>query len=361
MSTEPEQIDAIEPQQKPIIVKKTRGIILALLLLLIACTLALSIYNQQTIKVINNDILLQDKSLQTTTIAIDSLKNNFQQFKRNSHTQDQELFSEISYLIHMANYQLIINHDVSLALKTLTVAESEISSQNTNAFNDIKNSLTSTIKQLRTIPVLDTQALFSTINHLNDQIQSLSPLPMKPDISLQHTIDSVKSTNPVKPWYLQVWNNLKHVKDLFIIRHLDETNTLAISPETELAVKQTIAMQLALAQWGLIHRNHLIFEQALQNVIHTMKQYFAFSNVSSLLDQLNTLQKTDIQPPLPALNDLLRSLSNFKMDTTSESLPQIEPGKPRLPVTPKLQGKVVPEKSVSSPNNSPTSPTGIET
>ncbi len=242
-------------------------------------------------------------SLQQTT------QQQAEQLRLLQPTQMQKTLATISYLMHLANLQLTINHDPATALTTLILAQQQLNEDNNLSFSNLKQALNSDIAALRAVPSVDISTIFSDISNMNAQIQILSPLPEKPVISVQNTMNQIKSTGN-EPWYHRLIDGAKQVKTLFVVRHLDQENTPLIAPNQEMGIKQNGAIQLSIAQWALLHHHEKIYQSALQNVSQWLTQYFAFSDAKNpILNQLAALEKIQINPPLPSLNNTLSALS----------------------------------------------------
>ena len=221
----------------------------------------------------------------------------------------------------------MVKHNPTKALSTLTLAQNELASIHDASFTSFKNALNADITALQAAPVVPTTQLFSEIAAVNQSIEKLSPIPTQPDISLQKTINEIKSNDKPAPWYRRFLESLKQVKTLFIVRHLNQPNTPLILPAFEMSLKQNITTQLNMAQWALLHRNVAVYASALQSVSQWLTQYFALQpENAAILKQIADLQKVQINPTLPTLNNTLKALSEINIaSAVITSQPQVPP------------------------------------
>ncbi|GEM_PF-6276421 len=267
---------------------------------------------------------------------------NFQssmETKFNNQTQAQQLqllqnevvktqrtqSSELIYLVHLANMQLVIGHDPIAALKTLQFAQKQVPATQI-AFSNLLNT---DIAQLQSANTIDKNAIFSDIAALNQSIQALSAIPSAPVIKTEKTTPTDSNeTN----WRDRIVDQIKSIKNLFIIRQIKEPVTPLLDAQLEFAIKQNMYLQLSLAQWALMHHDEKVFQTSLQSVSNSLSTYFALTNETKpILDKITSLQKINIRPALPSLENTLMMLSQ----TDAGQLPQkpTQPQKQTVPDT----------------------------
>lgn len=210
--------------------------------------------------------------------------------------------SELTYLVHLANMQLVIGRDPVAAIKTLRLAEkglSPIQIGMTNALNE-------DIAQLQSVATVDKDSIFSSIALINRSIQSLTAIPSKPI----NAVEQKSAVTPVeKNWRDRITDQLASLKKLFIIRQVNESVRPLFDAQLEFSVKQNLYLQLSLAQWGLVHHNAKIYQTSLQIVYDDLTRYFSLTNETKpILDKIITLQKINVDPALPSLENTMMLL-----------------------------------------------------
>lgn len=266
---------------------------------------------------------------------ISALKNKIVQMEDSQHMQVQKTAAQVSYLVGLANLHLAVGHDLKTAGSTLTLAQQELASTQNPAFSNVKQALASDIAALSAAPDVHTHQLFAEIATINNDIQNLSSIPTQPAISLQNTIDKMKSTDANLPWYKRALESAKQLKNLFVIRHLDKPNTPILERNLEMDLKQTIAVQLNMTQWALLHRDATIYQSTLQTVSNDLTQYFSLSDAKNpIQNKLVELLKVQIDPQLPTLNNTMNALSAIKIETPQITAPtQATIQQPKIPST----------------------------
>lgn len=211
--------------------------------------------------------------------------------------------SELIYLVHLANMQLVIGHDPASALKTLQFAQKQVPATQI-AFSNLLNT---DIAQLQSAETIDKNAVFSDLSALNQSIQALSAIPSAPVIKAEKAMPADLTE---KNWHERIVDQIKSVKNLFIIRQVKEPVTPLLNAQLEFSIKQNMYLQLSLAQWALLHHNEKVYQTSLQSVSNSLSQCFALTNETKpILDKIASLQKINIRPALPSLENTLVMLS----------------------------------------------------
>lgn len=254
------------------------------------------------ISVLNFQSTLQNKWDNKTQVA--QLQQVQQQVAQSQKTQN----SEVLYLVHLANMQLIIGRDPAAALKTLQFAQKQIPPTHI-AFNNLINT---DIAQLQSVGSLDKNTIFAEIAAINQSIQQLPAIPSQPVNTVEKTIPT-QSTE--KNWRDRANDFFKSLKSLFIIRHVQEPVTPLLNAQLEFAIKQNLYLQLSLSQWALMHHDAKVYQTSLQTVSNALSQYFVLTDETKpILEKLATLQKINIHPVLPSLENTLVALSQMQVD-----------------------------------------------
>lgn len=321
--------------------------------------------NNQQFKTLS--MALNNNTTQQTQ-QIQALQKKISQLENNQHSQIQRTIAEISYLVHLANLNLVVGHNPTKALETLTLVQNELANINNDALVTFKNALNTDIAALQATPAVPTEQLFSEIATINQNIEKLSPLPTQPNISLKNMTDEMKSNDKSLPWYRRLLESLKQVKTLFIIRHLKEPNTPLVFPALEMTVKQNITTQLNMAQWALLHRDATIYVSALQMVSQWLSQYFSLQpGNDAILKQIDALEKVQIDVALPNLNNTLTALSQINTQVitnpvqppSTQAVPPVSnPTPPTLNPAPNQKNTTPNTPNTQAPKNNPS---GVET
>lgn len=243
-----------------------------------------------------------------------SLQNAMNALKKSSQQETQTKLAETAYLIRLANLQLTLNRDAPLAVKTLLIAQQQLSMISDFATSTLKRTLAADITALQAAPVVDTNGLISKLKEIDALEATLSTLPAKPTVSIQKTINDIKSVDVSLPWYQRIWESVKSLKSLFVIRHLDHSSVPLIDPNEVNALKFNIAMQLNIAQWAVLHKQQSVFQSSLTTISSWLLRYFPVSDLRNTIEnKINALEKIDIHPSFPTLLQTLTALRHVQM------------------------------------------------
>ena len=253
---------------------------------------------------------------QTQTRQIESLQKGLIKLQNSQQMEVQRRAAFVSYLIHLANLHLAINHDQKTALTTLQLALQQLTTSQNPAFSTLKQAISSDISALNAVPVVHTHQLFSEIAAINEAIQNLSPLPTQINAPAMNTAENIKTVDANLPWYKQAWESIKQLKTLFVIHHINQPAEPIVAPEQIQNVKQAILAQLNMAQWALLHHDNADYQTALKTVSTWLTRYFSLNDAKNpIQNQLAELIKIQIDPTLPSLNNTLNALSDIKIES----------------------------------------------
>lgn len=303
------------------------------------------------------------QQLKSQDSVINDLRNTVVTAQKYKPAETSSSLASIHFYIADANVSLTLNHDPKTAIQSLQSAEHIIASQSNTVFHALNKAIQADIQALQSVSIISISATYTDIETLKDDIVKLSSLPEKPDVPINNTIGNIKNTdNQTRPWHKRLLHSLQQVKNLFVIRHTDQTNVPLLDTQLEMMIKQNSVMQLNIAEWALLHRNQTVYQSALHNVSQQLLRYFSMTSSSlTLIAQLNTLQKLTVQPILPTLNNTLNALAEVKLSAIpdeSVQSPKIESPHPLL------QPKIFQQPTLKTPkkqpkNQNPT--TGVET
>lgn len=224
----------------------------------------------------------------------------------------QRLLSHVAYLLNLADLQLRINHNRDAGLKLLNEAATRLDKTSDVTLLPLKQAIKQDTHALHQTKHFNLDHLILQLDQINQSIQSLKLLGSK--IKQQHTQThhSDHQQNKHKTtWYQRLWDNTKHLKDLVVIRHRDQSLKPLLSPETAALLKASIQAKLMQAQWAAIHHQQALYQhsmtQALDLLNHFQHQQHALVTIKK---QLQALAKINIAPKLPSIQNALNALNN---------------------------------------------------
>lgn len=310
----------------------------------------------------NENLSLQNQK------SILQLKEDIKQLQT-AHAQNQAysvtnetLLAEVEYLVTIAYYSLLFETNTDVAISLLETADAKLRQSADLSLIELRKALANNIIQLKMIPKIDIPGLILRINALSDQINLLSQK------NIPVVIPKAESTSkPVKTWQQKLYATLEELKGLISIRRLHQPIKPLLSNEQQFYLLENIRLQLAQAQWAVLHRDQILYSQGLQRAGQLIHQYFPNAVEAIKLQQvIAELNSINLKPSLPDLTKTIeliqaaaKNLQNKNIQTPSVStnssiitnrpasnLPQNNPAPTYAPTNPN-------EKQVNIPNPIP--------
>lgn len=263
--------------------------------------------------------------------------------KKMLERSENSTLAEVSYLVQLANLNLIAGHDAESAKNLLKMAMEKVALKNDPAFSELQKSLESDVSRLSAIASFNIENTLIELGNVNQQIQALSIMP---NLAFKPASSNAPVEKVAEPWYKRFLQSFSGLKDLFVIRHVGANAIPLVSPGEEVYLKENIQNKLMLAQWAVIHQKPLIYQGNLKEVQAWLNLYFHNpKKTQPILAALLKLQGLNVRPDFPGLEATLKLLSQLKQNT---SRPEVMPRTPLpRPITPpsKLQEPANPEKT----------------
>lgn len=286
---------------------------------------------QQTIKT----------SLQQLDTKLDNTQQNVARLMASvNNNQQQSTLSQISYLINLANLQLNINHNIQSALHLLNLAQTKVDALDDPRLFALNKSLLSNIQTLKSAPTFSIAKLVADIDALSDKLKISKLMPDQDDLkkAQQQATQKAQAVNeqPDGKWYHRLWHHVSGVKNLVIIRHNQGTIKPLLGPEQQSLLKSMMQSKLTLAEFAAIMHNNTVFQKELSILKKWINTYYQESiNRAELLEDLNTIMQTNVDPKIPDINDTIAVLNqSINMAQESSTTP-----KPKQKDAPKPQKK----------------------
>lgn len=238
--------------------------------------------------------------LQTKIQAQNATITNQQKALRKIKAQDTNVkwqLIEISHLIDLANYSLNFGQNPQAASELLSLVDQEIEQTTGNAnLLALRQAIASDQTQLKKAQDIDAPKLFIQLNQLS---QSLTDLPLMGATfsaqtkKSQATISDDVVSNNWQEMLLQSW---KKIKSLVVVRKQEDSYVPLVAQEGNEYIFQYVNLQLGQAQWALLHRDNVIYQQSLAQALVWMQRYFITNDASvvSTIKSLQSLQSYDV-------------------------------------------------------------------
>lgn len=269
--------------------------------------------NASKSRILNNQMQLQ-KEYQAQVTALNTQLNNHQKMlatiqayalSENKHSSVL-LAQEAEYLITLSEFTLSYSSNVELATKLLEYADQKLQQASDPALLEIRKSVMADLTSLQAVPKVDFAGLIARLSALSEQVSSLTLLPEAPP-------PGIKPAAPVHAtWKEKLFATFHKLKDLIVIRRLEEPMKPLPSPEQETYIVGNIRLKLSQAQWAVLHQEPMLYVQSLEEAKNNLQKYFSKNpKTNNLIQIITNLATVDIKPAFPDLSKTLMQIHNY--------------------------------------------------
>lgn len=263
-----------------------------------------------------------DNSLQQTIQQqqqlIVELQNNLTQLREEAHRgNDEWVLAEVEYMVQIANINLSLEQNVPVAIKLLKAADDKVKSLSKLGNSSLRKSIANTLSALHALPQLDAEGIVISLQAMSKTLESL---PLVKQVSDQQSEEDAKPVNvSTSDWRQKFKGSMKIIKDMVVIRRLDQPVKPLIHPEQHANLIENLQLQLSIAQFAVLQHEAKLYQSSLNEVKTWITEYFQRSEeVNAVLKSLDELLAINISPTLPSLEALI---SEIDIQKTSQSVP----------------------------------------
>jgi uroporphyrin-3 C-methyltransferase len=303
------------PQKISLFKQQPLGVV-ALALAIVAIVFAALAWQQYS--VVHDDIGDRTTKLQQ---SFSQLQSDFQQYQLQSQTATQNnekniallmnqsndaktasILTETGYLIRLADLHLDIENNVADAIRLLKIAQTRLQPLTSASVQPLKEAVNHDITALTAIPQINVNDISNQIDQLSKQIANIeiqSPIVNK---ATSITTTSMVATTS---WWDKIKHNLGGLKDLFIVRHIEDSDVGPITSKQFVLLQESIRLKLMQAQWALLYLQKNIYQQSLNTAAQWLNELNQNQPATSeLIKKLEALAVIDIKPQAPTLQSI---------------------------------------------------------
>lgn len=207
---------------------------------------------------------------------------------------------EVERLIRLANYHVVIDSNIDVARKILQFAEDRLHDLADPSLLGLRKVIGQQMATLETAPRVDVENLIVRINTVSQAVSRLNVLGDYTEVVAKQEEQAQLSEE--NKWKKQIQENLEVLRGLVVLRRLDKPVMPLVSPEQHANLVENIQLQLAIAEWAVLHRNQTIYQKSLDQAAVWVKRYFHENTATgSVLQSLSSLQRQNVEPDMPSL------------------------------------------------------------
>ena len=237
---------------------------------------------------------------------------------------DKWRVAEAQYLVRLANDQLLLNNEVTIAKTLLTRASDVLAQTNDQALATLKKAIADDLTKLAAAPSTEVSTVYQqliTLNNILDQLP-LPSMPLQPEAVEASIID----TSNLSWWERGLKRTGELLRQIVIIRHNTGKAAPLVMPEEKVFLYQNMHAQMDAAMWAVLHRNTVVYQASLKQVIDWVQHYFIADaeTTKSVLQQLDDLQKINLESTtvnlaatLPLFNQYLSPAAPAESEQTA--------------------------------------------
>ena len=264
-------------------------------------------------------VILSKKILSDTMLMrndIDALKINYES------GIDNWILNEVAYLLRVANQSLYFNKDIDMAIAALTQADKQMEQQNNPLFFEVRRILSKEMAALASIVKPDIEGLAFRLEYVQEQVASL-PLHRTtiPGHDEDVPVESQQDISRGFSWKTFFDDLLISLKGLITVRYQDDNEVVLIPAENSVYLKLNLQLKLESSRLALYQRDDKTFHEMMKTVQKWVKRYFDQDDakVKEILDELVSINSTEISPELPDISGSLAILNRDKLRHKSDS------------------------------------------
>lgn len=230
--------------------------------------------------------------------------------KQHRYQSNDWVLLKARYYLQLAQINAHWSDNLETTITLLQQADESLSGLHDQRLFKIRQVIAQEIAKLKTMPSVDITGILSELDALQTAITAL---PVK-----RSTLSAADEKNtPAESPSLSTWNarlktSVDRLKQLVIVRRHDEAIKPMLSEEQESMLRQSIILNLQIAQWAVLQQNESVYKMVLNKATKSIKHHF--TDEKALTEQLDVLKKMKLKQQKPDINQSL-SLLNQLIET----------------------------------------------
>ncbi len=238
-----------------------------------------------------------------------ALNTLIRQIAQQPQNDEDWKIAEIDYLITIAHHRLQLAQDSQGALIALITADKRLQALNKPELLKVRTELLKNIQSLRELKHPDITRLALRLAQAQTQTDKLPLLQgTRESYTPTSSSESEKSEESSQEWQRVLLDELKR---LVVIRYNKDAEKGFFNPKQRHIIAQILQLKLENARFFLLRHDSNNFTTSIQAVRQWLKSYYDQNDekVKTLETDLAKMEKIVLNPPLPDLSNLLKSLS----------------------------------------------------
>jgi uncharacterized protein HemX len=220
------------------------------------------------------------------------------------------LLAEAEYLLSLANEQLLLNRNITVAIAALEAADERLRRAGVPATLVVRNEIIKSIAALRAAERPDVPGHALKIAALIEQARRYPPARAQ---AIKTGTPEDGATEPAQPPHaLGEW--WRRLTALIVVRRSDKALPALLAPEEVLLLRLNLELQLESARAALLRNDPVNFAVAIRGAREWLAEYFdgTAPEVAAAVEQLRALEGADVALRVPDVSAPLNALRNVR-------------------------------------------------
>ena len=225
------------------------------------------------------------------------------------HNRVNWALAEAEHLLNVANRELLIERDVNKAITAMTMAAAALKDIDNAVVVKARETIAQELQALESLPRPDTEQLAITLDQLAKRVGTLPPRSTWSGGHDGQIVEPAGEGDQSGAWETIKTGALKTLNALgVVVRQDGEVLAPMLPPDQAFFLQQNLRLQLMAAQLSLLRQQNDSYHSRLETAIEWVTRFFdpAAAETRHFLEKLNTLNKVDISPELPEINESLK-------------------------------------------------------
>ncbi|MCK9285517.1 MAG: uroporphyrinogen-III C-methyltransferase [Rhodocyclaceae bacterium] len=229
-----------------------------------------------------------------------------------SRSRDERLLAEIEQSLAIAAQQLQLAGNAEAALIALQSADARLARAAQPQLLPLRKLINRDMDRLKALPLADISGVAVKLEGL---VASVDTLPLAFEQRPKPAAGNARKEPAGSRWealWAEWW---REVRQLVRVERVDRADPTLISPSQAFFLRENLKLRLVNARLALLSRDGRSFRDDLRQAGEWLDRYFDGRNraVQSAQTTVKGLAALDIARDLPALDDTLNAVRNFKL------------------------------------------------
>jgi uroporphyrin-3 C-methyltransferase len=243
---------------------------------------------------------------QNQQVALEAM---YQELTRN---RDDRVLAEVEQTVNLAVQQLQLAGNVEAALIALQSADARLARTEQAQFIPLRRALIQDIERLKALPLVDVPGLSIKLDGV---VSAVDRMPLGFEGKPRGTAAAAAPAADEGFWTRLVADLWRELSQLIRIERLDRPDPSVLSPQNAFILRENLKLRLINARLALLQRDSRTYREDLKQAQVWIERYFDVraEPAQEALGLLRQLSGAELRLELPALDDSLTALRNFKL------------------------------------------------